>query len=222
MGLNFRRRSGRINDGSKLIVPGQQKIGVKVFPNSFEYKKGSKNENLGPGIETLQNTPNVIISPTPTITPTNTPTVTPTNTPTITPTNTPTVTPTITPTITVSPTITPTITPTPTPTPSCSVPTGMTTTIFTYSVDGDNIQGSLSDACIGIDKILTGATSNGMLGYILSLNVGEPVYLTNTGYPTCATQLFSGPDYWIVYVNPTYYVVHTDLYGYIDSVETCP
>jgi hypothetical protein len=56
----------------------------------------------------------------------------------------------------------------------------------------------------------------------ISLNVGEPVYLTNTGYPTCATQLFSGPEYWIVYVNPTYYVVHTDLYGYIDSVETCP
>ena len=52
MGLNFRRRSGRIYDGSKLIVPGQQKIGVKVFPNSFEYKKGSKNENLGPGIPT--------------------------------------------------------------------------------------------------------------------------------------------------------------------------
>jgi len=51
MGLSFRRRSGRISDGSRLIVPGQITTGVKVFPNSFEYKKGSKNENLGPGVE---------------------------------------------------------------------------------------------------------------------------------------------------------------------------
>ena len=53
MGLSFRRRSGRIADGSKLIVPGQITTGVKVFPNTFQYKKGSKNENLGPGVEVV-------------------------------------------------------------------------------------------------------------------------------------------------------------------------
>jgi hypothetical protein len=73
MGLDFRKRSGRIADGSRLVVPGQITTGVKVFPNTFQYKQGSKNENLGPGIE---------VTPTPSITPTNTPTVTPTPTPT--------------------------------------------------------------------------------------------------------------------------------------------
>lgn len=75
MGLSFRRRSGRIADGSKLIVPGQITTGVKVFPNSFEYKKGSKNENLGPGVE-------VLLTQTPLPQPSATPSPTPTPTPT--------------------------------------------------------------------------------------------------------------------------------------------
>lgn len=56
MGLNFRKRSGRIADGSRLIVPGQITTGVKVFPNSFGYKKKSTNEYLGPGVEVVQET----------------------------------------------------------------------------------------------------------------------------------------------------------------------
>jgi hypothetical protein len=72
MGLSFRRRSGRIADGSKLIVPGQITTGVKVFPNTFQYKQGSKDKSLGPGIEVdlvPTNTPTPSPSPTPTPTP---------------------------------------------------------------------------------------------------------------------------------------------------------
>ena len=75
MGLDFRKRSGRIADGSRLVVPGQITTGVKVFPNTFQYKKGSKNENLGPVIE-------IIPTPTPTSTPSPSPTPIPTPTPT--------------------------------------------------------------------------------------------------------------------------------------------
>jgi hypothetical protein len=39
MGLDFRRKSGRIANGSKLIVPGQITTGIKVFPNTFNQKK---------------------------------------------------------------------------------------------------------------------------------------------------------------------------------------
>ena len=80
MGLSFRRRSGRIADGSKLIVPGQITTGVKVFPNSYEYKKGSKNENLGPAQQIIEQE-NLPPTPTPSSTPTPTPTPTPTFTP---------------------------------------------------------------------------------------------------------------------------------------------
>jgi hypothetical protein len=38
MGLNFRPRSGRIANGSKMIVPGQITSGQKVFPVSFTKK----------------------------------------------------------------------------------------------------------------------------------------------------------------------------------------
>ena len=38
MGLNFRPRSGRIANGSKMIVSGQITTGQKVFPNSFTQK----------------------------------------------------------------------------------------------------------------------------------------------------------------------------------------
>ena len=80
MGLSFRRRSGRIADGSKLIVPGQITTGVKVFPNSYEYKKGSKNENLGPAQQIIDQE-NLPPTPTPSNTPTPTPPPTPTPTP---------------------------------------------------------------------------------------------------------------------------------------------
>jgi hypothetical protein len=38
MGLDFRKRSGRIANGSRLIVEGQQTIGQKVFSPTFRYK----------------------------------------------------------------------------------------------------------------------------------------------------------------------------------------
>jgi hypothetical protein len=41
MGLDFRRKSGRIANGSKLIVPGQITTGIKVFPNTFNQKKSA-------------------------------------------------------------------------------------------------------------------------------------------------------------------------------------
>lgn len=138
MGLDFRKRSGRIMDGSKLVVPGQIKTGVKVFPNTFQYKQGSKDKPLGPGIE---------IPPTPTPTPTNTPS--PTQTPTPTPTNTPTngVTLTPTPSVTKTPTPTPTVTPTNTVTPTLTpTPTQANTLILalqsTYSIGGGGPSGN--------------------------------------------------------------------------------
>ncbi len=82
MGLDFRKRSGRIADGSRLVVPGQITTGVKVFPNTFQYKQGSKNENLGPGLEIPQTpTPTPTNTPIPSITPTPIPSNTPTPTP---------------------------------------------------------------------------------------------------------------------------------------------
>ena len=38
MGLNFRKKSGRIANGSKLVVPGQITTGQKVFPVTFNQK----------------------------------------------------------------------------------------------------------------------------------------------------------------------------------------
>ncbi len=38
MGLDFRKKSGRIANGSRLIVEGQQTTGQKVFPNTFNKK----------------------------------------------------------------------------------------------------------------------------------------------------------------------------------------
>jgi hypothetical protein len=84
MGLDFRKRSGRIANGSLLIVPGQTTNGIKVYQTTFSQKKSQNDKTLGP--ESL------ISSPTPTLTntPTPTPTLTNTPTPTPTPTNTPT------------------------------------------------------------------------------------------------------------------------------------
>jgi len=104
MGLEFRKRSGKLANGSRLIVPGQITTGQKVFPNTFSQKSAPPN----PKLESLP-----IATPTIPI-PTNTPT--PSVTPTLTPTPTPSVTPT--PTNTPTPSVTPTSTPTPTPTPT--------------------------------------------------------------------------------------------------------
>ena len=38
MGLDYRKRSGKIANGSKLVVPGQITTGQKVFPNTFNMK----------------------------------------------------------------------------------------------------------------------------------------------------------------------------------------
>lgn len=96
MGLDFRKRSGRIANGSRLIVEGQQTIGQKVFPNTFSMKS----RPAEPTIDSIPASP----TPTPSVTPTITPTITPSVTPTITPTNTGTPTPTPTPTPSSTPT----------------------------------------------------------------------------------------------------------------------
>jgi hypothetical protein len=143
--------------------------------------------------------------------PTPTPTVTPTITPGGSPTSTPTVTPTVTPTKTL----------TPTPTPTCAAPTGMTIYNFIQVVGGINIQGSFSDACSGITMLASGATAGSQQGYVISVTVGQPVYTTSGSYPNCTTPLFY-PQYAIVSIGGTPYVVHIDSSGIIDLVSLCP
>ena len=64
MGLDFRKRSGRIANGSRLIVDGQPTIGQKVFTPSFKYKMSApKDSDL---LEQSQE----FITPQPTPTPT--------------------------------------------------------------------------------------------------------------------------------------------------------
>ena len=99
MGLNFRPRSGRIANGSKMIVPGQITSGQKVFPVSFTQKSNPYNFPA-------PTVPIIPVTPSKTPRPSQTPSPTPTVTPTVTPTNTP------------IPSVTPTNTGTPTPTPS--------------------------------------------------------------------------------------------------------
>jgi hypothetical protein len=130
MGLDFRRKSGRIFDGSRLIPLGEGIKTSKVFENTFKQKRSAYTFEpviIDPSVTPLP-TPTTTPGPTPTNTPTPTitptisvtPTITPTNTNTPTPTNTntETPTPTPTPTNTVTPTLTPTNTGTPTPTPT--------------------------------------------------------------------------------------------------------
>jgi hypothetical protein len=86
MGLSFRKRSGRIANGSKLIVEGQITTGIKVFPNTFNLKSNPYNltEEQRIFLEAQRNvkpSPTPIPSPTPTPEPTSTPTPTPTPTP---------------------------------------------------------------------------------------------------------------------------------------------
>jgi hypothetical protein len=98
MGLDFRKRSGKIANGSRLIVTGQITTGQNVFSNSFNKKSNPylRNNDSEITVQIPQPTPTIPIptnTPTPSVTPTNTPTpsVTPTNTPTpsVTPTPTP-------------------------------------------------------------------------------------------------------------------------------------
>jgi len=108
MGLEFRKRSGTIANGSRLIVTGQITTGQKVFPNTFSQKSAPPNPKLEslpiatPTIPIPTNTP----TPTPSVTPTPTNTPTPSFTPTSTPTPTPSVTPTPTPEQLINPIIT--------------------------------------------------------------------------------------------------------------------
>ena len=115
MAYSGRKKSGKYNAGTKMIVPGFGILMVKKQNGDKIQIKPNNNIIFLPS-----STPSSTPPPTPSVTPTNTPTpsVTPTNTPTpsITPTQTPT--PSITPTLTPTPTITPTLTPTPTTPPS--------------------------------------------------------------------------------------------------------
>ena len=45
MGLDFRKRTGRIANGSRLIVDGQPTTGQKVFSPSFKYKVSAPKDN---------------------------------------------------------------------------------------------------------------------------------------------------------------------------------
>jgi hypothetical protein len=143
MGLDFRKRSGRIANGSLLIVPGQTINGVKVYQTTFSQKKSQNNKPMGPEIPLPTPTPTNTSTPlpTPTSTPIPTPTSTPipTNTPTTTPTQTPTNTPTSTPIPTITPTTTPTQTPTPTPTSTVeSLLNAIITNSYEYIIVGSN------------------------------------------------------------------------------------
>lgn len=64
MGLDFRKRSGTIANGSRLIVLGQITTGQKVFPNTFSQKSAPPN----PKLDSLP-----IVTPTPPSTPPSTP-----------------------------------------------------------------------------------------------------------------------------------------------------
>ena len=111
MGLEFRKVSGRIANGSRLVVPGQITTGQKVFPNSFSQKSAPPDPKLPETTLLPIPTPNPSVTPTPPIS--QTPTLTPT--PTTTPQPTPTTTPQPTPTPSMTQTLTPTLTPSSTP-----------------------------------------------------------------------------------------------------------
>jgi len=122
MGLSYRKKNGKIANGSRLIVPGQQYLGQKVFEPTFKNKKSAPIDR-----DLLEQIlPFLTPQPTPSVTPTNTPTNTPQ--PSQSPTNTPT------------PTQTPTNTPTPTPTPPIPLPP---TNISIPVVSGVNSVGSV-------------------------------------------------------------------------------
>ena len=87
MGLDFRKRSGKIANGSRLIVTGQITTGQNVFSNSFNKKSNPylRNNDSEITVQIPQPTPTIPIptnTPTPSVTPTNTPTPSVTPTPT--------------------------------------------------------------------------------------------------------------------------------------------
>jgi len=61
MGLDRRRTSGKIFNGSKLIVPGQPISSVKVFQNTFQYKKGTPKDTFREINPTPSPTPTPIV-----------------------------------------------------------------------------------------------------------------------------------------------------------------
>ena len=81
MGLDFRKRSGRIANGSRLVVEGQITGGQKVFPNTFSQKNNPY--DMTAEQRELLISQNITTTPTPTVTstPIPTPTPTPTSTP---------------------------------------------------------------------------------------------------------------------------------------------
>lgn len=119
MGLNLRPRSGRIANGSRLIVNGQPTTGSKLTQPIFTRKRSAPIDLNPDIIPTLTPSQTPTLTPTVTPTPSFTPTVTPT--PSFTTTNTPSVTPTITPSPTASVGQTPTPTPSFTPTRSVEI-----------------------------------------------------------------------------------------------------
>lgn len=80
MGLSFRKRSGKIANGSTLIVPGQAYNGQKVIPNTFS-SKSSYNQPEGGPAPPNQNPQPVFPEVSPTPQPSSTPTPKPTPTP---------------------------------------------------------------------------------------------------------------------------------------------
>jgi hypothetical protein len=77
MGLDFRKRSGKIANGSRLIVTGQITTGQNVFSNSFNKKSNPylRNNDSEITVQIPQPTPTIPIptnTPTPSVTPTPT------------------------------------------------------------------------------------------------------------------------------------------------------
>jgi hypothetical protein len=62
MGLDRRRKSGKILGGSNLIVQGDPIYSVKVFQNTFQYKKGTPKDTFR---EAPQEPPKPSPTPTP-------------------------------------------------------------------------------------------------------------------------------------------------------------
>jgi hypothetical protein len=46
MGLDLRKKSGNLNNGSRMVVSGQQTTGQKVFSNTFNLKTNPYNKTI--------------------------------------------------------------------------------------------------------------------------------------------------------------------------------
>ena len=73
MGLEFRKRSGRIANGSRLVVEGQITGGQKVFPNTFSQKSNPYDMTSEQRVLLISQNVTPIPSATPAPTPTPTP-----------------------------------------------------------------------------------------------------------------------------------------------------